>query len=194
MKLKIYLRGLGIGIVVTTLIMAISFSGKKEMSDEEVMARARELGMVEKEEDKGLYAAVEETLAVETTQETIPETETQAETESESETQTETETELQSEVETQIETQPEENKEETVSTQDMEEVVAGQVVSITIVSGDDSAVVSRKLEEAGLVVSASSYDKYLCDNGYARKLSTGTYEIAIGSSEETIAKIITKTK
>ena len=47
MKLKYYLRGLGIGIFVTTLIFGISASGRKTLSDEEVKARALELGMVE---------------------------------------------------------------------------------------------------------------------------------------------------
>ena len=39
MKLKYYLRGLGIGIIVTTVILAVSFSKKEiKMSDEEIMA------------------------------------------------------------------------------------------------------------------------------------------------------------
>ena len=43
MKLKYYLRGLGIGIIITTIILSI-VSGKdsKSMSDEEVIARASE--------------------------------------------------------------------------------------------------------------------------------------------------------
>lgn len=48
MNLKYYLRGLGIGIVVTALIMGIAAGGKKQvLTDEEIMERARELGMVE---------------------------------------------------------------------------------------------------------------------------------------------------
>ncbi len=47
MKLKYYLRGLGIGIVVTALLMGFATKGKGEMSDEEIRARAAELGMVE---------------------------------------------------------------------------------------------------------------------------------------------------
>ena len=48
MNLKYYLRGLGVGIVVTALIMGISLGGKKEsLSDKEIKARASELGMVE---------------------------------------------------------------------------------------------------------------------------------------------------
>ncbi len=46
MNLKYYLRGLGIGVFVTAVIMGIA-SGKEQMTDEEVRLRARELGMVE---------------------------------------------------------------------------------------------------------------------------------------------------
>ncbi len=47
MKLKYYLRGLGIGIIVTTIVLAIVFSkNKKVMSDDEVIERATQLGMI----------------------------------------------------------------------------------------------------------------------------------------------------
>lgn len=65
-------------------------------------------------------------------------------------------------------------------------------VIITIKSGDTSVSVSRRLAEAGLVADAEEYDSYLCRGGYDKALSVGTYEIPIGSSEEEIAKIITK--
>lgn len=48
MKLKSYLRGLGLGMIVTTIILVIAFSSRRHnMTDEEIMAKARELGMVE---------------------------------------------------------------------------------------------------------------------------------------------------
>lgn len=48
MKLKMYLIGLGMGVIVTAIIMGIALSGKtREMTDEEILARARQLGMVE---------------------------------------------------------------------------------------------------------------------------------------------------
>lgn len=47
MKLKYYLRGIGTGMIVTTLLLAFSFSHREaEISDEEVMERAAALGMV----------------------------------------------------------------------------------------------------------------------------------------------------
>ena len=50
MKLKYYMRGLGIGILITTIVL--SLGGKKvKLSDKEIMARAGKLGMVMKEAD-----------------------------------------------------------------------------------------------------------------------------------------------
>ena len=50
MKLKYYLRGLGIGIIVTTIILMVSFSGRKEeMSDEETARMRRMAGMIHRE-------------------------------------------------------------------------------------------------------------------------------------------------
>ena len=46
MKLKYYLRGLGIGILVTAVIMSVT-NKPKEMTDAQIKMRARELGMVE---------------------------------------------------------------------------------------------------------------------------------------------------
>ena len=49
MNLKSYLRGIGIGILVTCAVFIISGAGDKkpDMSDDMIKARAKELGMVE---------------------------------------------------------------------------------------------------------------------------------------------------
>lgn len=68
----------------------------------------------------------------------------------------------------------------------------GETVTLTIVRGDSSVSVSRRLYEAGLVESAVEFDKYLCKEGYDKYICVGTFEIAPDSDFETIAKIITK--
>ena len=50
MKLRYYLRGLGIGILVTAVILTIVLRGWNTMTDAEVVERARELGMEDKYE------------------------------------------------------------------------------------------------------------------------------------------------
>ena len=49
MKLKYYLRGLGIGMLVAALVLILSGNTGGGMSDEAVKRRAAELGMVEKD-------------------------------------------------------------------------------------------------------------------------------------------------
>ena len=51
MKLKYYLRGIGIGVIVTTLILMIAYGQHKvELTDAEIIRRAEALGMVPKEQ------------------------------------------------------------------------------------------------------------------------------------------------
>ena len=50
MKLKYFLRGLGSGVVITSIILTLSFQGRNsEMSEAEIIKRAEELGMVQEE-------------------------------------------------------------------------------------------------------------------------------------------------
>ncbi len=51
MKLKYYLRGMGIGIILTAIVMGFALGGRKAaMSDAEIINRAKALGMVEAQE------------------------------------------------------------------------------------------------------------------------------------------------
>ena len=45
MKLKTYLRGLGLGLIVAALVTGAG--SRQTMSDEQIKARAKELGMME---------------------------------------------------------------------------------------------------------------------------------------------------
>ena len=226
MKLKYYLRGLGTGIAVTALIIGISsFVSRKEvMTDEEVIARAKELGMVERtvlsetvtetdeneeesepegqtpeesepitESEEPVESTVEETEPEETEpEETEPEeTETEAEPdlETEQEESIPEESESEPEAETATEESEDSEKEEEVPEFGMPDE-AGTIM-IQIFRGDSSVSVSRRLEEAGLIDSAVDYDRYLCQNGYDKKIQPGNYEIPFNATLEEIAIMIT---
>lgn len=47
MELKYYFRGIGLGIIVTAVIMGFALSNKRTMTDDQVRERAKELGMIE---------------------------------------------------------------------------------------------------------------------------------------------------
>jgi hypothetical protein len=77
LKLKYYLRGLGIGIIVTTLIFAISIQSRGGiMTDDRVVERAKELGMVIPTTDDDGTEASEST---ETEADTTPQPDSDAE-------------------------------------------------------------------------------------------------------------------
>ena len=213
MKLKYYLRGLGIGMAVTALILGISFSGRQgqeaqTLTDEQIRERASELGMVDSSEltlaALQNSAQPQTTLEPEVTEE--PETMTEPEATAEPETTTEPEATAEPETTTEPEvtaepemtTEPEVTAEPEMTTEpeatEAPELITAPEQSqttITIKKGSDSGSVSRQLYEAGLVENAKAFDNYLCNNGYSRSISPGIYEIAPGTSEEEIAQIIT---
>ena len=204
MKLKYYLRGLGIGMIVTALILGISFSNRQDqtsqiMTDDQIRERAAELGMVDSSE---LTLAALQDSAKQPTEGTPEETtqtqeqnniEAEPETTVPAETQATVEPETTQEPEATAEPEPEKTAgpETTAEPEVTEAPQRTQTASITIQRGDDSGSASRRLYEAGLVENAKAFDNYLCNNGYSRSINPGTYEIAPGTSEEEIAKIIT---
>ena len=69
MKLKYYLRGLGIGIIVTTIILVSCFSMQKpKMTDAQIIEKASQLGMIMPEQDSAVAAETETTEPEETQQ------------------------------------------------------------------------------------------------------------------------------
>lgn len=164
MKLKYYLRGLGIGIIVTAVVMSAASGNKTEtMTDEQVKARAVELGMIE---DTFLADAVK------TMEETKEALSVKSNTEQTSEQETEQVTEQ-------------------VTEPGLKTDAEKELQEITVASGESSVSISRKLEQAGLVESATEYDRYLSQNGYDKKICTGVHLIAKGATKEEIAKEIT---
>ena len=232
MELKYYLRGLGLGIVVTAVIMGLALSGKRTMTDEEVIARAKTLGMVENTESMLLSDAAaqeddeaqeaEETEQVAEPAEQEPQEEaTEESTEEESVMEENSQTDVTEEDNTEEEDSEDEqavtgSQENDLAEQDAEEAADAKQpetdvsetqteqaatgtedtdnqkdVTITIVSGDSSYSVAKKLADAGVVLTAQSYDAYLCANGYDKKLRTGTFTIPKTASDEQIARIVT---
>lgn len=202
MKLKYYLRGLGIGMIVTALILGISFSNRKDqtsqiMTDDQIRERAAELGMVDSSELTLAALQNSEKQPTEGTPEETTQTQEQNNIEAEPETTVPAETQATVEPETTQESEATTESEKTAgpeTTAEPEVTEAPQrtqTASITIQRGDDSGSASRRLYEAGLVENAKAFDNYLCNNGYSRSINPGTYEIAPGTSEEEIAKIIT---
>lgn len=211
MKIRYYLRGLGLGILVTAIFFMVSGNNSQPMSDEMIKARAKELGMSESvvlselstEEETAEENTTEITTNEEVTTEQVEEeTTVTEETVSEEPVSEETEAEETSSEEAVSEESTEETVVEVASqssnTQEAEpesetpENTASNTepVTITVNRGEGSDTVSRRLQEAGLVADAHEYDKYLMANGYDKRIGAGEHVIPAGATWEDIAKTL----
>ncbi len=218
--MRYYLRGLGIGIIVTAIIMGIT--SKKEQADpghvqpeayenekesgvladlgegieqpEGGTTAARELEEEQDPEQEIVQPPDETTGANEMTDEQSPEPAWQTDDPQEEPSQAAS---PEPEEEPQTSPEPEEGAQDGNETADDGEEPEPETTSpdgasivLEIAEGDSSYTVSRKLEEAGMVTSAAAFDTYLYDNGYDRRLRAGTYEIPVDTDPEDIAKIL----
>ncbi len=188
MKLKYYLRGLGIGILVTALIMGFTTRDSRPLTDAEIKAAAAELGMVESDSLRLADLPQEPT----PTPEITPEPTKEPETTPEPEATTESSGEPAKESETTPEPAEEPENTSEAATETTQE--SGTDISVTVSAGSGSRTVCNRLEEVGVITDAAEFDKYLCDQGYSKRICVGTFEIPADASWEEIAKIITRSK
>lgn len=178
MKLKYYMRGLGVGILLATLI--ISFGGnKKNLSDQEIIKRAEALGMVMQEKQKDSLDQMLEDITPMPTESAEPTAVSSSEDDVEPTVQP-TDTPQESPVTTE---EPKTEKEPTEKP---------KKIMITIQKGMTSDSVAELLQDMGLVESASGFNSHIIKAGKANVIRTGDFYITEGTSYKEITDIITK--
>lgn len=245
MKLRYYLRGLGIGIVITAFLMGFTKGGAKEtLSDDEIIARAEALGMVqssvlssdlnheEQGEDDvtvsyntaldepdiaalpdsagtdqtGDAAGVVDTEATDKTADAADTVDSEKVADSAGDSEKVADATGDSEGSTKAsDTDVADNSTKATDTTDMVKndttvtddadnsgTTGAATITVTINSGDGSDTVARHLAELGVITDAGDFDRYLCQNGYDKKLATGNHEINAGAGYQEIAKILIK--
>lgn len=254
MKLRYYLRGLGIGIVVTALLMGFTKGAAKEtLSDDEIIARAEALGMVqssvlssdlnhEEQDEDGVtvsyntaqdgtdIAALPDSVGADQTGDAagVVDTEDTDKTADTADTvdsgkvtdatgvantgktsntnTTDTKTASASKSSTKAsDIDAADNSTKTTDTTgkvtndtnvtddaDNSGTTGAATITVTINSGDGSDTVARRLAELGVITDAGDFDRYLCQNGYDKKLATGNHEINAGAGYQEIAETLIK--
>ncbi len=196
------MRGIGVGMFVTALILIIArINTKAEISDAEIISRAHELGMIESD-SLSLSAATDDSdvsdqdqgsgsnlypVLVPTGDQAEPDTQTDPGT------QTDPDSQADSDVQTQPDVQPDDTSAAQPDDQTDADTQPVQVdyVILQVERGNSSNVVAEKLQRLGVIDNAKDFDNYLVNNGYANRISVGTFQIPIDSSYEWIAKKIT---
>ncbi len=175
MKLKIFLRGFGIGIVLTAIILSMLHTSEKNiMTNQEIIEQAKKLGMIDPKE-LGMAAAI---TSVPTDKITPVPTKEVVETAA-------------PEIKPTSETKPQ-KKETSKPKGTKKPVEETDVVNLTVESGMWSEKICQKLQELGVIENATEFNKYLLENGYETKIRQGTYQIKKGASYEEIAKALLK--
>jgi hypothetical protein len=195
MKLKYYMRGLGIGIVLTTLILTIARPNEK-MSDQDIKRRATELGMVmENEDNENLDKVLEEILPS-----GLPTPLPSGSVTPEPTIQPTIQPTIGPTVEPTIEPTVEPTAEPIVKpspTNIPTEVVDqngsdNAKITFTIKSGMSSGQVAKMLVEKGLIEDADDFNKFIVKNGKAGVIRVGTYTVNKDASYKDIIDNITK--
>ena len=186
MNLKYYLRGLGIGIIVTAVIMSVAGKdGKESLSDAEIKARAAQLGMVE---ESGLLSELKVEEAKPTEAPGAAEEPKPAETPGATEEPKPAETPGATEKPKPAETPGATEKPQATISPTKEP--AGEMIDFSIKPGESSYTICKRLKEYGLIASAEDFDTYLCDEGLDKRLRAGDFSIPADATPKEIAEIL----
>lgn len=220
MRLKYFLRGVGIGILVTTIILTATHASERRMSDSEVIDRAIELGMSFSASHSGQQSGTEEASSDEssTGQETSgddvtddlqhdSETETEMGSQSPSETVSEStsdgeaspgkESEAVTGMATQAITETTETTTELTTENNNASSAAGVMnnevtCTINITKGMSSRTVCDMLKQNGIIEDAADFDRYLIKTGYDDKIRVGEVEVNSGMTYEELTASLYK--
>lgn len=184
MKVKYFIRGLGIGILITAIILGLSYKSKN--SDEDVILRAKKLGMVFAEDVSG--SAIE--LDGVKTSEPVVKDEAAATPDPTNEPAAEQTEEPKNEPTD--EPAEKETSKPSKKSDKSDKKNTDNKVKFSIKGGDLASSVSKQLEKLGIIKDAKEFNRYLSDNGYSVRVRVGEYTAEKGMSYEEIAKMISR--
>ena len=192
MKFKYYLRGCGLGILVASIVLMVSFhSQNKTMDDTAVMERASELGMI-----------MPETEIVSTEADSqLPESGTQSTDTDFSSNKNQKQNTKDSQNNTDGSSQKDEkdtqmasddktgsgNNKDTESKKKEDKKEESEEITVEIKKGEVCRQLAEELEQIGLVEDAETFRKYMQQLGYDDRIKVGTYTLKRGMTEKEIA-------
>lgn len=173
MKLKYYLRGVGVGVVITTLILTIAFNIRQQDTPNNNQSQSQTSNL---DNILNSTAASSEKKTTEESTEITTEASSEAASSEES-----------TEASTQDASETESAQQETHIPAQAEEQVS---IVVNLGGLSSSEQVCDLLVAMGLISDATDFNNYLMEKGYAESIYPKTYTIVKGSDYETIARVI----
>lgn len=205
MKFKYYLRGCGVGILFTALVLTISFHTRGGvMTDEKAMQRASELGMVMPDGTEGISGTQEDTQDAKPVA-NMEDTQTSRENLKTGQSSEKPDTQKENkDKDKNKDTDKDKNKDDKdkssqddksknseKNSQDNSGDNGDETVTVTIKRGEVCREIAEDLYSKGLVDDAEGFRKYMRDQGYDNQICVGTFELKKGMTYAQIAKVLT---
>ena len=190
MKLKYYMRGIGIGIFVTAVILSISIKQNAPLSDQEIMDRAKQLGMYYEDEvifqkDKSGADVLDDE------EKTSVKKDSEGETSDNKISDNEVlENENREAENTEAENKETENEQSVSGNLTQSGINAKKDVVFVVDQGSGAKTICEKLKEEGLITDVEAMEAYLKEKKYANKLHAGKHTIPSDATVEEISEIL----
>ena len=197
MRLKYYLRGLGLGIIFAVFIMMVGYRNHgSSMSDSQIIEKAKALGMVETEDSCGMKTDNKTDKKIDSSE---PDTST-ADTSTAEDTQTGTDnTDADNTTDTANAdtTAPSDAAASDPAASDATGADATQpqqntTFTITVGGGDTCRMIAERLQTAGIIDDAEKFRVYMGQKGVDQFIADGSHEIPYGASYDDIINILTQ--
>lgn len=200
MRLKYYLRGLGLGIIFAVFIMMVGYRNHgSSMSDSEIIEKAKALGMVETEDSSGMKSDKKTNNKTDEKSDkkidtSEPDT-TIADTSAAEDTQTGTDnTDADNiagtaDVDT---TAPSDVAATDSAASDAAQPQQNTTFTVTVGSGDTCRMIAERLQAAGIIDDAEKFRAYMGQKGVDQFIADGNHEIPYGASYDDIINILTQ--
>lgn len=202
MRLKYYLRGIGLGIIFTVIVLSVSNNSNKS-TDNSVNTENISSGKTdithENSEDSKIIEDSEADSSIDGTEnqsikENINNTEISDKKEYENNQSGSQADDTSNQPDSQaVDTsnQPDSQVADTPNQPPASETVAEpQIITITVQQGEYCRPIAQKLKDAGLIEDAEDFRLYMGQIGYASFIHSGDFQIPMGASYEEIANIL----
>lgn len=199
MNLKYYIRGIGVGILFTAVIMSVAFHlmPGKELTDAQIKERAKEMGMVESESADSLKDLLSTPMptATPTPTGTLTPTETPTPEDKSKEGKGKDSKETEGAADTK---KAEDSKDSKDSKDEGKDVPASTTkgtsaedsIEVDITVGMTSEQVARLLKEKGIVEDSAAFNQYLVINNYTTDIKIGKFQLKAYAAYKDIADLI----
>lgn len=200
MRLKYYLRGLGLGIIFAVFIMMVGYRNHgSSMSDSEIIEKAKALGMVETEDTSGMKSDKKtDNKTDEKSDKKIDTSEpdtTIADTSAAEDTQTGTDNTDADNIAGTADadtTAPSDVAATDSAASDAAQPQQNTTFTVTVGSGDTCRMIAERLQAAGIIDDAEKFRAYMGQKGVDQFIADGNHEIPYGASYDDIINILTQ--